>query len=220
MKTVRDLIKDNSWKPILFNYLDANREIENSILNVIINMEDIYPSQENIFRCFELTSLDELKVVLIGQDPYHNGNADGLAFSSSTDYIPPSLKNIFGALKNDLDIVAKTGSLVKWAEQGILLLNTALTVRKGEAGSHIFAWSHLIEYIIKEVSETKDKIVFILWGRHANSYKESIDQSKHMIVSGPHPSPMCRENFRDGKYFSKTNNFLKENNINEIDWEL
>jgi uracil-DNA glycosylase len=185
----------------------------------------IYPEPKAIFRAFDLCPLDKLKVVILGQDPYHRTSgytADGLAFSvHDQDHIPPSLLNIFKELKSDLDKDApQNGNLEKWARQGVLLLNTILTVRASQAGSHQGkGWEQFTDEVIRKVSEVKENLVFILWGSYARQKVSLIDQSKHLIIQSAHPSPFSADyGFLGSKPFSKTNAFLEEHQLKAIDW--
>jgi len=182
-----------------------------------------FPSRENIFRALELTPINKAKVVILGQDPYHGeGQANGLAFSVNKGIkIPPSLKNIFKELKEDMGCeIPNHGDLTKWAKEGVLLLNSILTVEKDKPGSHRkIGWEEYTNSIIKEISEKREHIVFILWGKYAESKKELIDEKKHMIIISPHPSPFsARRGFFGSKPFSRTNKYLERNGIKPIDW--
>jgi len=183
----------------------------------------IYPRPENLFRAFELCPFNQVKVVILGQDPYHgSGQAHGLAFSVEAGVkIPPSLINIFKELENNLAIKKEgDGDLSAWARQGVLLLNTTLTVRAGQAGSHQRqGWEIFTDRIIQILSEKKDNLVFILWGAYAQSKLELIDNSKHLILKAVHPSPLSAyRGFFGSKPFSQANNYLKNRKIKEIDW--
>ena len=185
----------------------------------------IYPSKENIFAALKLTPYENVKAVIIGQDPYFNpGKAHGLSFSVPDDApIPPSLQNIYKELEADLKIKpANYGNLTKWAEQGVLLLNAILTVEKDKAASHKnLGWELLTDYIIKVLNLKEEPVVFILWGNFAKAKKNLITNKKHLIIESSHPSPFaCRNGFFGSKPFSKTNAFLIENNISPIDWDL
>lgn len=182
----------------------------------------IYPLKENIFNALKLTSLKNVKVILLGQDPYHGINqAHGLSFSV-TDKVkrPPSLNNIFKELKNDLGIVRETNNLHDWATQGVLLLNSILTVREGEPLSHQqIGWEVFTDKIIKIINNKKEPVVFILWGNYAKSKKTLITNNKHLIIEAPHPSPLSAyRGFLGSKPFSKTNAYLLKNKYETIDW--
>lgn len=172
-----------------------------------------------------LTNLNMTKVVIIGQDPYHGENqAHGLAFSTLDTNIPPSLKNIFKELKNDLNIETPNhGNLTHWHNQGVLLLNTILTVRKNQPNSHKNkGWEQYTNNIISELNNTKENLVFILWGSQAHKTEKLIDSTKHLILKSGHPSPLSANQGKwfNNKHFSKTNQYLIENMITPIDWDL
>lgn len=182
----------------------------------------VFPPKSQIFRALELTPFDEVKVVIIGQDPYHNDNqANGLSFSVSEDVsAPPSLKNIFTELKSDLGIERQKKDLEDWAKQGVLLLNSSLTVRAHSPNSHKdLGWDRFTNFIIEEISDEKENVVFVLWGAFAQKKEELIDSSKHFIIKSAHPSPFSvHRGFYGSKPFSKVNNFLKSKNIKPISW--
>lgn len=184
----------------------------------------IYPKRDNIFRAFNLTPFDKVKVVIIGQDPYHGeGEANGLAFSLNDDVrITPSLRNIFKELESDLKIKRENKDLSGWAKQGVLLLNAILTVEKDRPLSHKdLGWEKITDYIIKYISDNKEKVVFILWGNYAKEKKKLIDLNKHFIIESNHPSPLsASRGFFGSKPFSKTNDYLIKNNQSVIDWSL
>ncbi len=183
----------------------------------------IYPPGKLIFSAFNLTPLTAVRVVIIGQDPYHGaGQAQGLAFSVPDGIrIPPSLQNIYKELHEDLGIpVPQTGNLEKWARQGVLLLNATLTVRAGEAGSHQgMGWERFTDEVIRTVSDLRAGIVFLLWGKYAQEKEALIDTSKHYVLKAPHPSPFsANRGFFGCRHFSKTNEILRRNGMGEIDW--
>ena len=185
----------------------------------------VYPAAEDIFNAFHLTPLSKVKVVIIGQDPYHNANqAHGLCFSVKPEVeIPPSLVNIYKELQSDLGCyIPNNGYLVKWAEQGVLLLNTVLTVRAHQAASHQGkGWEMFTDAIIKAVNEQDRPIVFILWGKPAQMKKKMLTNPKHLILEAPHPSPLSAyRGFFGSKPFSKTNNYLVEHGIEPKDWQI
>lgn len=181
-----------------------------------------FPPKKQIFRALELTPFDEVKVVIIGQDPYHNDfQANGLCFSVSEKVVaPPSLKNIFAELKNDLNIDRSKKELDDWAEQGVLLLNATLTVRAHLANSHKdLGWGRFTDFIIKEISDRKENVVFVLWGGFAQKKISLIDESKHLVLQAVHPSPLSvYRGFFGSKPFSKINDYLKSKNIEPIAW--
>ncbi len=183
----------------------------------------IYPPGKQIFAAFDHTPFEEVKVVIIGQDPYHGaGQAHGLSFSVPEGIKqPPSLKNIFKELDSDLGISpVQSGNLERWAEQGVLLLNATLTVRASQPGSHQNkGWEEFTDAAIQKLSDEKEHLVFILWGAYAQKKGSMIDPSKHFIIKSPHPSPFSAHNgFFGSKPFSKTNYYLKSMGKNEINW--
>lgn len=186
--------------------------------------ETIYPEKHEIFQAFRLTPFDRVKVVIIGQDPYHeNGQAEGLAFSVKKGVkIPPSLRNIFKELESDLGIDKPDhGSLVSWAKEGVLLLNTVLTVREGAANSHArMGWKIFTDEVIKKLGERKDPVVFILWGNQAKE-KEKFIASHHRIISSAHPSPLsARRGFFGSKPFSIANGYLMAMGKEPVEWKI
>ena len=185
----------------------------------------IYPAGSQIFAAFDATPLDKVKVVILGQDPYHGtGQAHGLCFSVPFGIAPPpSLINVYKEIQSDLGIpVPKHGNLMKWAKQGVLLLNATLTVRANEAGSHQNrGWEQFTNAAIKTLCEKKENLVFLLWGRFAQAKEPLIDTSKHYILKAAHPSPFsANTGFFGCRHFSKTNEILKSCNIQPIDWRL
>lgn len=184
----------------------------------------VYPAPENIFRAFDLCPFDQVKVVILGQDPYHEAQqAQGLAFSVKQGIQnPPSLVNIYQELKNDLGVeVNSNGDLSSWAQQGVLLLNATLTVVAKQAGSHQHqGWEEFTDQVIQILSARKDNLVFILWGAYARSKKELIDSSRHLILQAPHPSPLSAyRGFFGSRPFSQTNQYLREQGQKEIAWD-
>lgn len=185
----------------------------------------IYPKQNEIFNAFRYTSYDDVKVVIIGQDPYHGPKqAEGLSFSVSNDVLkPPSLQNIFKELESDLGIpFPKHNSLIPWAREGVLLLNAVLTVEEHKPASHSkIGWEIFTDHVIEVLNKRETPIVFILWGAFARSKKTLITNPNHYIIESAHPSPFsARNGFFGSKPFSKTNDFFKKNNIKEIDWKV
>lgn len=216
----------NDWDEVL-------KIIENSsgfkkFLNLIndkYNNGIVYPPKNYIFNALKLTSYKDTKVVIVGQDPYHGeGEAHGLSFSVQKGIkIPPSLQNIYKELYSDLGIEpSEYGDLTKWAQEGVLLLNAVLTVEKDKPASHRnLGWELLTDYIIKALNEKDEPIVFILWGNFAKEKKKYITNSKHLVITSTHPSPFSANNgFFGSKPFSKTNEFLINNNLKPIDWKL
>ena len=216
----------NDWDTILSDLFNSN-EFKN-FMDMIDNeykTKTIYPEKESIFAALRNTPYKDVKVVIVGQDPYHGeGEAMGLSFSVPDDIkLPPSLKNIYKELNTDLGITpVSTGNLTKWTKEGVLLLNATLTVVKDTPNSHSkLGWQKYTDYIIKKLNEKEEPIVFILWGNFARNKKDLITNKNHLIIESAHPSPFsARNGFFGSKPFSKTNEFLKSNNIKEIDWDL
>lgn len=189
------------------------------------NSTQVFPPSDEIFSAFHLTPLSEVKVVIIGQDPYHNvGQAHGLCFSVRPEVeIPPSLVNIYQELKDDLGCeIPNNGYLIKWAKQGVLMLNTVLTVRAHMAYSHRGkGWEEFTDAAIRTLNKQDRPMVFILWGRPAQMKKSMLNNPKHLILEAPHPSPLSAyRGFFGSKPFSKTNQFLQSNGIEPIDWQI
>lgn len=189
------------------------------------NTAQVFPPAEDIFNAFHLTPLSQVKVVILGQDPYHNvGQAHGLCFSVKPEVdIPPSLVNIYKELQDDLGCyIPNNGYLVKWAKQGVLLLNTVLTVRAHQANSHRGrGWEEFTDAAIQALNRQDRPIVFILWGRPAQSKKRMLNNPNHLILEAPHPSPLSAYNgFFGSKPFSQTNRFLQEHGEEAIDWQI
>ena len=221
-----DLFKgvDISWKPFLEGEFqkDYMKKIRTFLVECSKNNKVIYPHPKDIFKSLELTSFDNVKVVILGQDPYHGPNqAHGLAFSVQENITsPPSLKNIFKEISEDLKTEKRcSGDLTSWANQGVLLLNTCLSVFPGSPGSHSdLGWQEFTDAVIRAV-DTKDRIVFMLWGSYARKKKELLSNNKNLILEAPHPSPLsAHKGFFGCKHFSKTNQFLRKHEIKDIDW--
>ena len=214
----------NNWDIILKD--EYNKEYYRNMVKFLNNEykdKVIFPLKSNIFKAFSMTDYNDAKVVILGQDPYHGVNeANGLCFSVNDGVkLPPSLKNIFKELDSDLGIKNGKGDLSNWAKQGVLLLNTVLTVVKDTPASHKnIGWEILTDEVIKKINEKEEPVVFILWGNFARSKKKYITNPKHYIIESTHPSPFsCNNGFFGSKPFSKTNDFLRNNNIKEIDWK-
>ena len=215
---------EESWKTHL------NSEFEKTYFQTLTDFvrneygeHTIYPPGKLIFNAFNLCSFDNVKVVIIGQDPYHGpGQAHGLCFSVNDGVpLPPSLLNIFKEIKNDIGVDSPTtGNLTRWAKQGVLLLNATLTVRAHQAGSHQKrGWETFTDAVIRALAEKKEHIVFILWGAYAQRKGAFIDRNKHLVLSSPHPSPLSAYNgFFGNKHFSQTNQYLKQHGEKEITW--
>ena len=186
--------------------------------------QTIYPPGSQIFRAFDLTPLNELKVVILGQDPYHGpGQAHGLSFSVSAGVpAPPSLKNIFKEIESDLGVkMSGYPDLEKWARQGVLLLNAVLTVRAGMAASHSkIGWEEFTDAVIRYISDNCEGVVFLLWGNFARSKSALIDRSRHHVLEAAHPSPLARGAFFGSRHFSQTNALLSAQGKTPIDWVL
>jgi uracil-DNA glycosylase len=183
----------------------------------------VYPPGKEIFHSFDACDFDQVKVVIIGQDPYHGpGQANGLCFSVRDGVrMPPSLVNIFKEIKNDLGKpIPASGDLDRWAKQGVLLLNATLTVRASSPGSHQNkGWEAFTDAVIRKISDEKENVVFLLWGAYAQKKGEIINRQKHLVLLSPHPSPFSADRgFFGNKHFSKTNNYLKSKGLTEIDW--
>jgi uracil-DNA glycosylase len=184
----------------------------------------IYPKTKDMFRVFEMCPFGKVKVVILGQDPYHGaGQANGLCFAVNSGIaLPPSLKNIFKEIESDLGYAATPdGDLARWAKQGVLLLNSTLTVRASQPGSHQKkGWEEFTDAAIRELSERREKIVFLLWGNYAKQKGAEIDRSKHLVLETTHPSPFSVHNgFFGCRHFSKTNEYLRAHGLGEIDWK-
>jgi len=212
-----ELLKDEFQKEYFFNLKSFLLEEKNHYT--------ILPKSKNIFNAFNITPFAKIKVVILGQDPYHGLNqAHGLSFSVQGDIRnPPSLQNIYKELVDDIGCsMPASGDLTSWAEQGVFLLNAVLTVRENEANSHRKqGWENFTDAVIKKISDESLHVVFILWGRPAQMKKSLIDGTKHLIVQSPHPSPLSSfRGFFGSKPFSRSNEFLKSKNIEAIDWCL
>ena len=212
----QSFIKEEEKKPYWANLMMAvNNEYEKYTC---------YPEYKNIFHAFDATPLDKVKVVILGQDPYHEPNqAHGLAFSVLCDKLPPSLVNIYKEMENDLGIkINQDGNLDYLAKQGVLLLNTVLTVRAHEAFSHkSFGWTIFTDHVIEYLDSLDQPIVFMLWGKQAEKKKELLNNPNHLVLITSHPSPFsARRGFFGCNHFKQANTFLKENNVEEIDWKL
>ena len=206
--------KDKQYFKALDSYLKSKKNL------------NIYPPKDSWFKALEYSSFDKTKVIILGQDPYHQeGQAEGLSFSVPKGIvIPPSLRNIFKELQSDDVSFSKPehGNLVSWANQGVLLLNSVLTVEQNSPASHANkGWENFTDKVIQILSSSKTNLVFILWGAYANKKSELIDSSKHLILSAPHPSPFSAyKGFFGSRHFSKTNNYLESTNQEAIDWSI
>ena len=217
----------DSWREVTSQYdlKDNLDSIKKKLADESLLKKQIYPKSKDIFKAFELTSFEDVKVIIVGQDPYHGPNqANGLAFSVNSDTnFPPSLLNIYKEYSSDLSLsLPNDGDLSSWAKQGVLLLNSILTVESGHPGSHKnLGWEKFTNAIIRALSDKKKYLVFILWGAYAQSKKVFIDSSNHHIISSPHPSPLsAHRGFFGSKPFSRCNEYLRANKIDEINWKI
>jgi uracil-DNA glycosylase len=222
-----DVKIEESWKKVLENEFSKSnfQQAVTFIKTEKAQGKTIYPPGALIFNAFDKTPFDNLKIVLLGQDPYHGyGQAHGLSFSVPDGVNPPpSLINIFKELHNDIGIpIPKTGNLTKWATQGVLLLNAVLTVRANEPASHAkIGWMEFTNAVISKISDQKEGIVFLLWGKFAQEKQSLIDETKHHVLKAAHPSPFSADKgFFGCRHFSKTNNFLMKQGKDPIDWLL
>ena len=224
---MRDFKLEESWKELLGSELKKPymSELRTFLVDEKESGKDIYPQSDDIFAALNLTPFDQVKVVILGQDPYHGPNqAHGLCFSVKPGVkIPPSLMNIFKELKDDMGIIPPTkGTLDAWGKQGVLLLNNVLTVEDGKAGSHhLKGWEQFTDKIIELLNENKENLVFILWGSPAQKKAQKVDPQKHFIIKSVHPSPLSSyRGFFGSKPFSQTNTYLKSKGLGPIDWTL
>jgi uracil-DNA glycosylase len=217
---------NKEWTSFLDTKINSNEFLVLSKhIEDLYNKKIIFPQYENIFRAFNLLTPDKVKVVIIGQDPYHGLNqANGLAFSvCDACKIPPSLHNIFKELVEDIGCkYPKNGNLSRWSEQGVLLINAILTVEKSKANSHKdIGWENFTDSVIEKLSSTYSNCIFVLWGGQAHKKSFLIDETKHLIVKSPHPSPLSAyRGFFGSRPFSKINEYLDLHNIKKIDWSL
>ena len=216
------------WQTLI-NQEQAKPYFQSLLTNIQQQRADgltIFPSENNIFNAFENVDISEVKVVILGQDPYHGeGQAHGLAFSVLPNIkVPPSLANIYKELCTDIDdfVTPNHGFLQPWAKQGVLLLNTVLTVQQANAHSHAkLGWETFTDAVITELNEQNDHCVFILWGAHAQKKGRNINNGKHLVLAGPHPSPLSAyRGFFGSKPFSQTNTWLASKGLSPIDWRL
>lgn len=217
---------ESSWKELLSEefekpyFVSLSEYLKREKLSGI----KIYPKGPDIFNAFNMTPVPDVKIVILGQDPYHGpGQAHGLSFSVPEGVaLPPSLQNIYKELYTDLGIKpANSGSLIKWAQQGVFLLNAVLTVRAGEAASHSkIGWMEFTDAVISKLSKERDGIVFMLWGNFAKGKRDLIDTSRHFILEAPHPSPLARGGFFGCRHFSKANEFIKAKGKEPVNWAL
>ena len=217
---------NNDWKEVLSDVINSNEVLRlKEFLNEEYNSDTIYPPKENIFTALKLTSYKDVRVVIIGQDPYHEPNqAHGLAFSVLEGIkLPPSLKNMYKEIESDLGIkMGNSGNLSSWAEQGVLLLNNVLTVRAHEANSHKGkGWEYFTDKIVEKLNAREEQIIFVFWGNNAKSKQKLITNQNHIVLTAPHPSPLSAyHGFFGCKHFSKINELLIKNNKKEINWKI
>lgn len=217
---------NNKWDFVLEDIFSDPKYLElESFLDIEYENNIIYPVRENIYNALKLTDYDDVKVVIIGQDPYHEPNqAHGLAFSVLEGIkLPPSLKNIYKEIETDLGIkMSGSGNLTSWAKQGVLLLNNVLTVKAHEANSHKKkGWEFVTDSIVKKLNERKDSVIFVFWGNNAKSKENLITNPNHIVLKAPHPSPLSAyHGFFGCGHFSKINEILKEKGLEEINWQL
>ena len=219
-----DVRIEESWKSILKDEFEKDYFLKlTEFIRSEYKTRKIYPPAKLIFNAFDQCPFNQLKVVILGQDPYHGpGQAHGLCFSVNDGVeFPPSLKNIFKELQNDIGkSIPNTGNLTEWAKQGVLLLNATLTVRANYAGSHQNkGWEQFTDAVIHKINEQKEHVVFILWGNYAISKGKFIDQNKHLVLTSVHPSPLsASRGFFGNKHFSITNEYLTQNGKDSIEW--
>lgn len=215
----------NTWKEFLEQESKEDYFVKlMQKVNEAYENETVYPPRNEMFSCFDLCPYDDVKAVIIGQDPYHGaGQAHGLCFSVKPGVkVPPSLKNIYKELKSDLDIDApRHGYLVSWAKQGVLMMNTSWTVTEGKAGSHKkFGWTKFTQRALDVLNNYEKPLVFILWGNHAIDAAKGVTNPKHLLLKAPHPSPLAGGGFFGTKPFSQTNDFLEKAGRGAIDWRI
>lgn len=219
MKTWKEAIGEEKEKPYFQQILQQVHQARHAGVR-------IYPPQNEVFSAFSLTEFDQVKVVILGQDPYHRPNqAHGLSFSVKPPVAPPpSLINIYKELATDIEgfVIPKHGYLADWAKQGVLLLNTVLTVEEGKANSHAnWGWETFTDKVIAQLNAHRENIVFLLWGSHAQKKGAFIDRNKHCVLTAPHPSPLAaHRGFFGCHHFSKANEYLKVHGMAEINWQL
>jgi uracil-DNA glycosylase len=223
---VKSYINDAIWCEVLRDEFESDyfKQLNNFVKSEREN-QDIYPPENLVYNAFNKTAFDNIKIVILGQDPYHGeGQAHGLSFSVPEGVkIPPSLRNIYKELNSDVGIdIPEHGNLERWAEQGVLLLNATLTVRANSAGSHQKkGWETFTDNTIKAISDNSNSVVFMLWGNYAHKKEALIDESKHLILKSVHPSPLsARRGFMGCKHFSQANKYLSDKGKEVINWSL
>ena len=220
-----DVEIEQSWKEVLAS--EFSKEYFHTLTEFVKNEYQhalVYPPPKDIFHAFELTPFNKVKVVILGQDPYHGkGQANGLCFAVGKKVtLPPSLQNIFKEIENDLGqpLKNRSGDLERWATQGVLLLNATLTVRAGSAGSHQSrGWEEFTDAVIRALSERREHLIFMLWGNYAKQKGAYIDRGRHLVLESAHPSPYAAQSgFFGNKHFSRANAYLKEHSLTPINW--
>ena len=219
---------EQSWKEVLRDELEKEyfKELWKTVGEAYrCSPTNIFPPEELIFNAFSHCHFNDVKVVILGQDPYYStGQAHGLAFSVPANVtIPPSLRNIFKEIKTTINCDSnESGNLERWADQGVLLLNSTLTVTEGKAGSHQnLGWEQFTDTVIQKISDKKEHVVFLLWGNYAQEKGKNIDTSKHLVLTAPHPSPLsAHRGFLGCDHFNKTNQYLRKHNQQEIIWQI
>ena len=215
-----------SWKSALEDEFEKDyfKQLSGEVVaDYLLSKPQVFPPEPLVFNALSITPLEQVKVVILGQDPYHGpGQAMGLAFSVPGGVtIPPSLRNVYKEIESDIGTPPpQSGNLEHWAQQGVLLLNSTLTVEAEKAGSHQGrGWEQFTDAVIETVSDEREHVVFLLWGAYAGAKTSLIDESKHLILTAPHPSPLsASKGFLGCKHFSKTNEYLKNHSITEIEW--
>jgi uracil-DNA glycosylase len=221
----------DSWKKYLAEEFEQDYFKElTQFVREEYEKEEVYPAPKQIFRALDLCPFEDVKVVILGQDPYHGaGQANGLCFAVNKEVqLPRSLLNIYKELSEDLgealedhgQVLLRSGDLTSWADQGVLLLNSSLTVRAGEAGSHQKkGWERFTDSVIQSLSDKRENLVFILWGKYAEAKGKNIDEAKHLVIRSPHPSPLsAHRGFFGSRPFSQVNAYLKEKKVGPIKW--
>lgn len=226
MSSTNQIKLEDSWKRVMLPEFDKPYmvQLREFLLQRKQQGATIFPPSNRWFNAFDHTPFDKVKVVIIGQDPYHgDGQAHGLCFSVQPEIrIPPSLVNIYKELEADLGVKNSTGTLTSWADQGVLLLNAVLTVESGSAGAHQGkGWERFTDAAIDHLNQERDHLVFILWGAYAQKKGERIDRERHLVIQSPHPSPLsAHRGFFGSRPFSRTNDYLTNNDINPVEWKI
>jgi len=223
MRKMSDIKIDATWKKILKTEFEKAywKSLAKNVRGQYLKTA-VYPPAKNIFRAFDLCPLDKVKVVIIGQDPYHGfSQANGLSFSVNDGIVlPPSLQNIYKEIHDDLGITpSSSGDLSRWASQGVLMLNSVLTVLANKPASHAgLGWEQFTDAVIKSLNENRSSIVYMLWGKYAQAKGEVIDRDKNLVLTSAHPSPYSAVNFFGNHHFSECNKYLEEHGMTPIDW--